>query len=196
VKYSSSFPFHKKREWYSNQKRRIDLSQKPPSLYHYRSMTPIQRDVLMKSLYVNEFDRNIFNVLVYLHDEIRDEKIDLQNVNFSFNDEDVRCKFSVVYTNIRITHPELYGHIDRSSLDFQHYYMFNKFDDKDDSYCLKFICNPSENIYGYIEMSPLTKNYRYYESGIDKRIGLDFTMGSEYNENAVNNWYKMLPFNL
>jgi hypothetical protein len=46
---------------------------------------------------------------------------------------------------------------------------------------------------GYIEMSLLTKNYQYYESKIDKRIGLDFTKGREYNEDAVNNWYQMLP---
>jgi hypothetical protein len=44
-------------------------------------------------------------------------------------------------------------------------------------------------------MSPLTKNYQYYEGKIDKRIGLDFTKGKEYNVDAVNNWYKMLPFN-
>jgi hypothetical protein len=142
VKYSSSFPSHTKKEWYSNQKSKIDLNQKPPSFHHYRSITPIQRNVLMKSLYVNIIDRNIFNLLVYLHDEIPDQKIDLQNVNFSFSDEDMRCKFSVVYTNFRITHPELYGHIDRSKLDFHYYYMFNKFDDGDDSYYLKFIYFP------------------------------------------------------
>jgi hypothetical protein len=44
-------------------------------------------------------------------------------------------------------------------------------------------------------MSPLTKNYQYYESGIDKLIGLDFTKGREYNVDVVNNWYKQLPTN-
>jgi hypothetical protein len=48
VKYSSSFPFHKQKEWYSNPKPKIDSNQKPPSLDDYRSMTPTQRDVLMK----------------------------------------------------------------------------------------------------------------------------------------------------
>jgi hypothetical protein len=113
---------------------------------YYRSMTPIQRNVLMKLLYVNIIDRNIFNVLACLHAEIREQKIDLQSENFSFNDEDVRCKFSVVYTNFRIAHPELYGHLDRSSLDWKFYFMFNKFDDKDDSYYLKFIYCPEQNL--------------------------------------------------
>jgi hypothetical protein len=57
VKYSSSFPSHTKKECYSNQKRRIDLSQKPPSLDHYRSMTSIHRDVLTKSLYIHSLDK-------------------------------------------------------------------------------------------------------------------------------------------
>jgi hypothetical protein len=48
VKYSSSFSSHKRKEWYSNQKPKMDLNQKLPSLDHYRSMTPIQRDILMK----------------------------------------------------------------------------------------------------------------------------------------------------
>jgi hypothetical protein len=159
-------------------------------------MTQIQRNVLMKSLYVNEFDRNIINVLECPHAKIRDQNIQLQDKKFSFNNEDVRCKFSVVYTNFRITHPELYGYIDKSSLnEFHYYYMFNKFDDKEDSYYLKFIYNPVGNIYGYIEMSPLTNNYQYYEGGIDKRIRLDFTKGREFNVATVNNWYKMLPSN-
>jgi hypothetical protein len=65
--------------------------------------------------------------------------------------------------------------------------MFNKFDDGDDSYYLKFIYHRVfGNIYGYIEMSPLTKNYQYYEGKIDKCIGLDFTKGREYNLTAVN----------
>jgi hypothetical protein len=190
VKYSSSFPSHKKKESYSNQKPKIDLKNKSPSLDHYRSMTQIQRNVLMKSLYVNEFDINIFNMLACLHAEIRDQKIDLQGVNFSFNDENARCKFSVVYTNFRITHSELYGHLDRSSLGkFQYFYMFNKFDDENDSYYLKFIYCPEQYLYGYIEMSPITNNYQYYEGKVDKRSGLYFTKGKEYNEDAVNKWY-------
>jgi hypothetical protein len=73
--------------------------------------------------------------------------------------------------------------------------MFNKFYDKEDSYYFKYIYNPVANIYGYIEMSPLTKNYQYYECKIDKRIGLDFTNGKKFNENAVDNWYRQLPTN-
>jgi hypothetical protein len=184
-----------KNEWNSNQKPKIDFNQKPPSLDHYRSMTQIQRNVLIKSLYVQQLDRNIFNVLACLHAEIREQKIELQKVNFSFNDEDVRCKFSVEYTNFRIIHPELYGHIDRSTLDFQYYYMFNKFDDKEDNHYLKFIYNPVGNIYGYIEKSLLTNNYQYYESKIDKCIGLYFTKEKEYNEEVVNNWCRQLQTN-
>jgi hypothetical protein len=41
VKYSSSFTSHKRKKCYSNQKLKIDLNQKPPSLDHYRSMTLI-----------------------------------------------------------------------------------------------------------------------------------------------------------
>jgi hypothetical protein len=73
--------------------------------------------------------------------------------------------------------------------------MFNKFDDGEDSYYLKYIYCPGRSIYSYIEMSPLTKNYQYYEGKVDKRIGLDFTKGREFNENVVNNWYKMLQMN-
>jgi hypothetical protein len=70
VKYSNSFPSHTKKEWYSSQKPKIDLQNKSPSLDHYRSMTPTQRDVVMKSLYVNIFDKNIFNMLECRHAEI------------------------------------------------------------------------------------------------------------------------------
>jgi hypothetical protein len=70
MKYSSSFPSHKNKEWYSTQRPKIDFNQKLPSLDHYRSITQIERDVLIKSLYFNENDRNIFNVLVRLHEEI------------------------------------------------------------------------------------------------------------------------------
>jgi uncharacterized protein YijF (DUF1287 family) len=58
-------------------------------------------------------------VLDTVHAEIREQKIDLQSEKFSFNDEDMRFKFSVMHTNFRIKHPKLYGNIDRSTLDFQ-----------------------------------------------------------------------------
>jgi hypothetical protein len=47
-------------------------------------MTPTQRDDLMKSMYVETFDKNIFNVLACLHAEIPEQKIELQNEKFSF----------------------------------------------------------------------------------------------------------------
>jgi hypothetical protein len=76
---------------------------------------------------------------------------------FSFNDEDVRCKFSEVYTDFRITYAELFGYIHKSSLnEFHYYYMFNKFDDKEDSYYLKFIYDPVGNIYDYIDYQQLS----------------------------------------
>jgi hypothetical protein len=106
---------------------------------------------------------------------LREQKIELQYVNFSFNDEDVGCKFSVVYTNFRIMHAKLYGHIDRSTLNFQFYFMFNKFDDGDDNYYLKYMYYPKQYLYGYIEMSPITNNYQYYEGKVDNHIRLDFT---------------------
>jgi hypothetical protein len=89
----------------------------------------------------------------------------------------------------------MYGNIDRSTLNWEYYYMFNKFDDKEDCYYLKYICSPGKNIYGYIEITPLIKNYQYYESKVDKHIGLDFTKGREYNVVAVNNCYKQIPTN-
>jgi hypothetical protein len=52
-------------------------------------------------------------VLSGVHVEIRSQKKDLQNEEFSFNDEDVRCKFSVVYIDFRINHPKLYENIER-----------------------------------------------------------------------------------
>jgi hypothetical protein len=60
---------------------------------------------------------------------------------------------------------------------------------------LKFIFSPKQYLYGYIEISPITNNYQYYERKVDKRIGLDFTKGREFNVDTVNNWYKMLPSN-
>jgi hypothetical protein len=36
--------------------------------------------------------------------------------------------------------------------------MFNKFDENEDSYYLKYICNPNIKTYGYVEKSPLTNN--------------------------------------
>jgi hypothetical protein len=178
-----------------NQNLKIDLNQKPPSLDRYRSMTQNQRNVLIKSLYVNENDKIIFNVLHYLHTEIQVQKIDLQGEDFTFNDEDVRRKFSVVYTSFRIAHPNMYGHLDRLLLNYEDYFMFNKFDDGEDSYYLKFIYCPEPHIYCYLEMNPITKNYRFYESKLDEHIGFDLIKGREYNEDAVNNWYQMLPMN-
>jgi hypothetical protein len=87
-------------------------------------------------------------VLRGLHVEIQDYKTDLQNVDLSFNDEDVRSRFSVVYSEFRVSHPKLYGHIDRSKLNHRYYYIFNKFDDKEDSYYLKYIFSPSRYVYG------------------------------------------------
>jgi hypothetical protein len=77
-----------------------------------------------------------------------EQKAELQNEEFSYNDEDVRCKFSVVYTEFRVSHGKLYGHIYRSTLNHTNYYMFNKFDDKEDSYYLKYVYCPSRNVYG------------------------------------------------
>jgi hypothetical protein len=42
-----------------------------------------------------------------------------------------------MYTEFRVSHPKLNGNIDRSTLNHSYYYMFNKFDDKEDSYYLK-----------------------------------------------------------
>jgi hypothetical protein len=77
--------------------------------------------------------------LILLHAKIPEQKIELQNKNFSFDDEDVRCKFSVVYTNFIIAYSEVYWNIYRSTLNRKYYFMFNKFDDKEDSYYLKYI---------------------------------------------------------
>jgi hypothetical protein len=43
-----------------------------------------------------------------MYAEIRDQKQDLKNEQFNFNDEDVKGKFSVVYTDFRATHPKFY----------------------------------------------------------------------------------------
>jgi hypothetical protein len=56
VKYSSNFPSHTKKEWYSNPKLKVDLEKKPPPLDQYIYMTPIQVNVLIKLLYVNVQD--------------------------------------------------------------------------------------------------------------------------------------------
>jgi hypothetical protein len=80
-----------------------------------------------------------------------------------------------MYTEFRVSHPKLYGNIDRSKLNNDYCYMFNKFDDKEDSYYLKYVYYPSRNVYGYVEKSPHTNNYQYYECDIDKHIMLDFS---------------------
>jgi hypothetical protein len=71
--------------------------------------------------------------------------------------------------------------------------MFNKYDNKEDSYYLKYVYCPSRDVYGYAQKSLLTKNYQYYESAIDKHIKLDFSKGREYNENVVDKLYKTYP---
>jgi hypothetical protein len=63
--------------------------------------------------------------------------------------------------------------------------MFNKFDENEDNYNLKYILGSRKSIYGYIEKSPLSKNYQYYESTTDKHIQLDLTKGKESNEEVV-----------
>jgi hypothetical protein len=65
-------------------------------LDQYKYMSPIERVILIKSLYKNVYEKNIFDVLSCVDVEIWSQKKDLQNEKFSFNDEDVRCKFSGV----------------------------------------------------------------------------------------------------
>jgi hypothetical protein len=108
----------------------------------------------------------------------------LQNEEFCFNDEDVRFKFSVVYTNFRISNSELYGNIDRSTSKSDYHCIFNKFDENEDSYYLKYIFSPRKDGYCYVEKSPLCQ---YYKSAIDEHIELDFTKKREYNEEVMNN---------
>jgi hypothetical protein len=179
VRHSSTFS-NKKKDLYPKQK--INSENRPLPLDHYRSMTQIQRDIVIKLLYVNTLERNIFIVLRNFHAEMREQK-----------DEDVRCKFSVVYPEFRVRHPKLYGNIDRLILNHPHYYMFNKFDDKEESYYLKYIYSPKGNVYSYVEKSPLTDNYQYYECNINDHIKLDFTKGKNYNEEAVTAWYHTYP---
>jgi hypothetical protein len=192
VRYSSTFKSNKKKDLYPEQKINSENRQLP--LDQYRGMTQNERDIVIKSLYVDIGERNIFIVLRNLHTEMREQKAELQNKEFSYNDEDVRCKFSVVYTEFRLRHPKLYGNIDRSTLNHSIDYMFNKFTDDEDSYYLKYIYRPDKNVYGYIKKSPLTDNYQYYECDIDKQIQLDFTKGKNYNEEVLSNWYHTYTF--
>jgi hypothetical protein len=55
--------------------------------------------------------------------------------------------------------------------------MFNKFDGKEDSHYLKYTFCLRRAVYCYMQKSPLTNNYQYYESVIEKHIELDFTKG-------------------
>jgi hypothetical protein len=55
-------------------------------------------------------------------------------IEFSFNDEDMRYKFSVVYTDFRVTHPKLLKTLADQHQSPTYYYVFNKFDEKEDSY--------------------------------------------------------------
>jgi hypothetical protein len=63
--------------------------------------------------------------------------------------------------------------------------MFNKFDENEDSYYLKYIFCPCKAVYGHVEKNPLTNDHQYYESAVDKHIELDFTKGREYNKEVV-----------
>jgi hypothetical protein len=191
VRHSNTLPSNKHKDLYPKQ--HISSLNRPVPLNLYRSMHQDDRDTVIKSLYVDLNEKNIFILLDNLHLQIREQKRDLLNNKFSYNDEDVRCKFSVVYTNFRVRHPKLYGNIDRSILNHTSYYMFNKFTEEDDSYYLKYIYRPDKYIYGYIEKNPLTENYQYYECDIDKHIKLDFTKGKNYNEEAVAEWYHTYP---
>jgi hypothetical protein len=97
-------------------------------------MTLIEKVVIIKLLHVNVYEKNIFDVLDGVHRDMRTQKQDLQNEEFNFNDKDVRFKFSVVYTDFRVNHPKLYENIDRSTSKLDYFYMFNKFDENEDSY--------------------------------------------------------------
>jgi hypothetical protein len=144
VKHSNAFLSNKHKDLYPKQN--INSENRPLPLDLYRSMTQTQRDTVIKSLYVDLREKNIFIVLKFLHVEILDGKHNLLNNEFSYDDENVRCKFSVVHTDFRVRHPKLYGNIDRSTLNHTSYYMFNKFSEED-SYYLKYIYTIQINMY-------------------------------------------------
>jgi hypothetical protein len=93
LRHSSTFISNKKKDLYPQQK--INSENKPLPLDLYRNMNQIDRDKVIKSLYVDLHEKDIFIVLNSLHLQIREQKRDLLNNQFSYNDEDVRCKFSV-----------------------------------------------------------------------------------------------------
>jgi hypothetical protein len=68
VRYSNTFKSNKKKDLYPKQK--INLEKRPLPLDLYRSMHQIDRDTVIKSLYVNVNERNIFNVLNDLRAEM------------------------------------------------------------------------------------------------------------------------------
>jgi hypothetical protein len=135
VRHSNTFPSNKHKDLYP--KLNINSINRPLPLDLYRSLTQVERNTVIKSLYVDIHEKNIFIVLKNLHLQMREQKRDLLNNQFSYDDEDVRCKFSVVYSDFRVRYPKLYGNIDRSTLNHPNYYMFNKFTDDEDSYYLK-----------------------------------------------------------
>jgi hypothetical protein len=79
--------------------------------------------------------------------------------------------------------------IGKSILNNHYYYMFNKFDDKKDSYYLEYVYKLTIETYGYVEKTQLSYNYQYYECVVDNNIKLDFTKGREHNENVVSDYY-------
>jgi hypothetical protein len=82
------------------------------------------------------------------------------------------------------------GNIGRSTSKSNYYYLFNKFDEKEDSYFLKYVFCPRKAEFSYPGKSPLNNNYQYYESNIDKHIEIDLSNRKEYNEEVVVKWYK------
>jgi hypothetical protein len=68
VRYSNTFKSNKKKDMYP--KLKIDLENRSLPPNQYRSMTQIQRDIVIKSLYVNLNNKNIFEVLNGVYTEI------------------------------------------------------------------------------------------------------------------------------
>jgi hypothetical protein len=76
VRRSNTFSFNKKKDLYS--KLKIDPENRSLPLHQYRGMIQTQRDVVIKSLYVNKNNKNIFNVLSSVYKEIRDQKMNFR----------------------------------------------------------------------------------------------------------------------
>jgi hypothetical protein len=77
VRYLSSFTSNKKKNTYGNLD--ITLDKKPVPLHQYRYISTIKRDILIKSLYTDINNKNIFPMLDGIRREIRSEKQNLQN---------------------------------------------------------------------------------------------------------------------